>query len=146
MTFKANSLIYIANSYSSKKEDKDLAGLERAQRRALESYVGGALKKKYKDHTFILPIAMSAAMVDVCSLGSGFETWERDDFTLISKCDAIWVLMSEGWNTSVGVKAEIKFAKELKIPVRYLNKNTLEVIDDTLQDDIIVEYLNDYKL
>ena len=147
MTFKPNTLVYLANSYSSKNPDKDRGKLESAQRRCLESYIGGALKKKY-GFTFILPIAMSASMADFCEFGTGFSEWEGDDYTLISKCDELWVLLSDGWKESVGVQAEIKFAHVQKIPVKYIDKDTLEVCSGMCEKDHskISEDLNDYKI
>ena len=35
-------------------------------------------------------------------------------------CDEVVVLMLEGWRKSAGVQAEIRFAAELKKPIRYL--------------------------
>ncbi len=117
MTFTPNYTVYLINAYSCYIEDKDKARLIMAQRRDLEAYIGGAIKKKY-GHTIILPIALNGRMSDICHFDTGFSTWERDDFTLISKCDAVWVLLSEGWRESVGVQAEIKFALEQGITIQ----------------------------
>ncbi len=119
-----NKLIYLANSYSSKHKDVVDAALQRTQRRALESAVGLKLKKKY-GVTLILPIAISAAMADFGLLDTGFDQWAQDDFTFISKCDEVWVMLSDGWDTSYGVREEIKFAHKHNIPVKYLDINTL---------------------
>jgi len=143
--FKAKKVVYLANAYSSNKEDPDEAALERHSRRALESYIGGKLKTIY-GVTLILPIAISASMAELCSFGTGFEHWADDDYTFISKSDEVWVLLANGWDKSIGVRAEIKFAKENGIPVKYINKNTLELYDENSNDIFINEYLNDYKL
>lgn len=124
--FYPSKLIYLANAYSSKLEDKDRAKLQSEQRRLLESLIGGQLKKKYSV-TLILPIAVSAAMADLCDFDTGFDTWSGDDYTFISRCDEIWVLVSEGWKESYGVTEEIFFAIENNIPVKYINKDTLEL-------------------
>lgn len=125
--FKPKTVVYLANSYSSKKSDPELAALERAHRRSLESYIGTAIKRIY-GVTPILPIAQSSAMVEMGTLSHGFEDWESDDFTLILKSDEMWVLISDGWRESTGVQAEIKFALEQKIPVKYLCKETLQLL------------------
>lgn len=39
---------------------------------------------------------------------------------LLSKCKEMDVLMLEGWNESIGVKAEIGFAKENNIKINYI--------------------------
>lgn len=130
MTFKLNTLIYLANSYSPiGVEDIDLKNHIRFKRRLLESYVGGKLKKKYPTHTFLLPIAISASMADQCSFDHGFNQWDQDDYTFISHSDEVWVLMSDGWKESVGVQAEIRFAKKIGKMIRYINSETLNFQD-----------------
>lgn len=121
-------LIYLANAYSSHKSDPDAAAFERHQRRTLESYVGGVLRKKY-GVALILPIALSASMADICQFGHGFEEWEGDDFLFISKCDEVWVLLSEGWSVSTGVRAEINFACKHGIPVKYVDLGTFDILE-----------------
>lgn len=116
---KKKKCIYLANSYSSFLDDPDAASLQRNQRRHLESYVGGKLKKKY-GVTIILPIAISASMADLCAFGTGFSEWADDDFNFISRCDELWVLMSDGWKESVGVRAEIEYASGLGLPIKYI--------------------------
>lgn len=137
-TFKRNQLIYLANAYSSKLEDKDQAALQQSQRRMLESSVGGRLKKRYSV-TLILPIAISASMADLCKFGTGFDSWEQDDYTFISVCDEVWVLVSDGWSESVGVLAEIAFAKKHQINVRYLNPVSLDLshFPELIENEII---------
>ncbi len=124
--FKPKKLVYLANSYSSHIKDRDKAAAQRAQRRILESSVGGRLKKKY-GVTLILPIAVSASMSDLCEFGTGFDTWADDDYTFISVCNEVWVLVAHGWDTSKGVKAEIEFAHKLCMPVYYVNSIDLSL-------------------
>jgi len=112
-------MVYLANPYTSKLKDPDAVALQELTRRNLESYIGGKLRKKH-NVVFILPIALSAAMADICSFGTGFDEWADDDFTFISHCDEVWVLMSEGWSESKGVLAEIAFAKERGMPIKYV--------------------------
>jgi len=46
--------------------------------------------------------------------------WEPLDRWFLERCDEVVVLMLDGWETSVGVQAEIRIARELGKPVRYL--------------------------
>jgi len=46
--------------------------------------------------------------------------WERHDREQLTRCDEVVVLMLDGWQESEGVLAEIRIAKELGKPVRYL--------------------------
>ena len=52
--------------------------------------------------------------------------WETYSKTLLSRCDELLVLQLPGWNTSTGVAGEIAFAKELGIPVFYIDPYTLK--------------------
>jgi len=51
----------------------------------------------------------------------GFAHWEEFDLLMLSKCDKLYVLKLPGWDSSIGVTAEIKKAKELKIPIEKVN-------------------------
>jgi len=45
--------------------------------------------------------------------------WERFDRNVISRCDSVLVLMLDGWQESVGVRAEIDIAIDLGKPVAF---------------------------
>lgn len=130
--------VYVANAYSAEKDyptDPDRAELVKSCRRNLESFVGGALKKKFNGkYCFLLPIAISAGMADICSFGTGFDSWAKDDYTWITICSELWVLVDpfDAWKKSVGVQAEIKYAKWLGRPVRYVSSTTLEFISEEI--------------
>ena len=51
----------------------------------------------------------------------GWEYWQGVDEFFISVCDEVWVLCSDGWEDSVGIKGEIEIARKLKKPIRTLN-------------------------
>ncbi len=57
--------------------------------------------------------------------------WRQYDTAFLSACRQLWVLMLPGWDTSVGVTAEIQLAGQLNKPVRYLDPVSL-TIDETL--------------
>lgn len=125
---KLKKMVYLANPYSSKLKNKDLAAYQCANRRNLEALAGGTLRKKYKGYCFLLPIANSAAMADLCTFDTGFGEWVGDDLTFISNCDEVWVLTSPGWKESIGVQAEIAFAESLDgMRVRYVNSKTFKL-------------------
>ena len=54
-------------------------------------------------------------------LPTGWEFWRDYDFAILSCCRALYVLTLDGWQQSTGVTAEIKMAKELGIPVTFIN-------------------------
>lgn len=121
-------VVYLANAYSSKFKDPDCASMQRAQRRNLEAFVGGQLRKRHVGFTFLLPIANSASMADICTFATGFDEWESDDYSFITAADEVWVLMSDGWLESQGVQAEIKFAQSINKPIRYVTFPGLQIV------------------
>ena len=53
-------------------------------------------------------------------LPKGWDFWEQYDRAILSRCTEVIVLMLHGWKESKGVTAEIEIAKELGLPVSYL--------------------------
>ena len=50
-----------------------------------------------------------------------WKTWKEYNSQLISYCREMWVLMLEGWEDSIGVRAELDLAEEHDIPVRFFD-------------------------
>lgn len=55
--------------------------------------------------------------------------WQAFDKAFIDHCDALIVLMIPGWQESVGVTAEIEYAKETHKKVYYLTLEQIEKKD-----------------
>jgi hypothetical protein len=68
----------------------------------------------------ISPVVQSHPLV-AYGLPTGWEYWEWFDWEVLARCDQLAVLRLEGWQNSVGVKAEVAIAGELGLPVRYLD-------------------------
>lgn len=49
-----------------------------------------------------------------------WEYWEGYSRELLSRCDLLTVIAIPGWESSTGVQAEIALAKELNIPIEYV--------------------------
>jgi hypothetical protein len=47
--------------------------------------------------------------------------WKDYSKKLMEKCDALYVIMLDGWETSEGVQAEIELAKQLSLEIKYLD-------------------------
>jgi hypothetical protein len=45
--------------------------------------------------------------------------WEKFCKSLLEKCNSVIVLQLEGWDRSIGVKAELEHVAMLGLPVRY---------------------------
>jgi len=58
-------------------------------------------------------------------LPTDWSYWERYDREFLQRCDEVVVLTLDGWQQSVGVKAEIRLATELAKPVSFLNPEGL---------------------
>jgi len=55
-----------------------------------------------------------------------WQAWERLDRRLLSSCDSLAVLMLPGWRESHGVTMEIAIARDLRMPIRYVDEEGRE--------------------
>ena len=109
-------MIYLASPYT----DPDVNIQE--QRYEEVTKVAAELTQEF-GHAFILPITQSHQMVKhIPELGGSFANWKDIDLLFLSRCDEMWVVNMPGWDTSTGVTAEIRFAKEQNIPVMLLSR------------------------
>jgi len=69
------------------------------------------------------PIKEVSAPGQIARDGS-WEFWKEYDEYMLSLCDGIIVLMLDGYENSVGVTAEHKFARENNIPVLFFDPLT----------------------
>jgi len=104
-------LIYLCSPYTS--DDPAI----RQQR--FEAACRAAAAMIRQGQTVFSPIAHSHA---ICAFGVPLDSrfWSRHDRRYLEACDEVAVLMLDGWQTSVGVQAEIAIARELGKPVTYL--------------------------
>jgi hypothetical protein len=70
------------------------------------------------------PIVHSHPLV-AHGLPNTWEFWSVVDRNMLSRCDALWVLMLPDWEESVGVMAEIAIARELGLPIKFLDAESL---------------------
>jgi hypothetical protein len=71
------------------------------------------------------PIVHSHPLVTY-GLPTTWDFWSRIDREYLARCDVLAVLMLPGWETSVGVQAEIQAARELGILITYLEPSEWE--------------------
>lgn len=67
------------------------------------------------------PIVYSHQFAVDFDLAGPFDQWEKFDFDMIDRCDELVVLMLGGWDRSVGVKAEIEYARRKGKNVSYVD-------------------------
>lgn len=67
------------------------------------------------------PICHSHPIHAIGGLAGDWETWKKFDEAMIRRCDKIIVLTLDGWERSVGIKAELEIAEMLCLPIEYMD-------------------------
>lgn len=77
----------------------------------------------------VSPILKHLLITKNKSVPGDWNFWKTLSYTYLARCDALVVYQLEGWEESVGVTEEIKYAQEHKIPIiyipEYLNEKTI---------------------
>ena len=63
------------------------------------------------------PIAMCHNVAKSHELPKDFEFWQGFNINTLRRCDALWVLLLPGWESSKGVNYEIKYAQDNGIKI-----------------------------
>jgi hypothetical protein len=66
------------------------------------------------------PIVHNHPVALLGGLPRTWDYWKMIDLAMLRLCHALWVLQLPGWDKSVGVTAEIKFAEEVGMLIRYI--------------------------
>lgn len=79
-----------------------------------------------KQNVFVFsPISYNAPWEDY-ELPHIFSFWEHFDKAFVERSDSVIVLKLEGWEKSVGVREEIKYAQGLGLPIYYVDWEQVE--------------------
>lgn len=70
--------------------------------------------------TVISPIIPGHVLRSYADLPGDFEYWKQYCMDLLNSAKEVHVLMMNGWDSSVGVNAEIKHAQELGLTIVYV--------------------------
>lgn len=102
-------MIYLASPYSH--HDPEIV-----QQRfdLVTQYTAKCLKAGYIIYS---PIVHCHHLAQVTNLPTSFEFWSRYNLGVLSQCRALWILELEGWQISIGVSVERKFAEQSGIPI-----------------------------
>lgn len=112
-SWKTNSgIVYLACPYFH--EDPQIV-LSRFKQSNIAA--GKLIKQKY---IVFSPVSMSHPLSEAGKLPTNWEFWENFDRAFLGISSKLFVLKIPGWDTSISVKAEIEIAKELNLPVEYL--------------------------
>jgi len=113
------NLVYLATPYSH--PDKAV----RKGRYNLVTQIAAHYSKL--GHIIFSPITHSHPMTTYLNMPTTWEFWKRFDFAFLKHCHTIMVVTIDGWETSVGVQAEIAFAKENNIDIIFVDPDTFEL-------------------
>lgn len=80
--------------------------------------------------TIYSPISQNHSVAQAVNLPRTWEFWGRMDIAFLDKCSVMYVLDLKGWRQSVGVKAEIKYAKLKGIPVIHLDPKEFGIFEN----------------
>ena len=123
-----NKLIYLASPYTHRDA---LVKTARAKSVALV-----ACKLMVKGMHVFSPIAHGVPIANQGDLPILWDYWEENCKVFLSRCQCLIVVMLYGWDESVGVLAEIKYAKSIGIPVMYLSPDSMELYNSEDYHDL----------
>jgi hypothetical protein len=66
------------------------------------------------------PIAHCHPLAMKYGLPTNWEFWKHFDEDLIARSEKLLVVKMEGWETSVGVQAEIQYARSIGKPIEFM--------------------------
>ena len=105
-------LIYLAGPYSSPDEFVRLGRFD-----ALNAMAGRLMGLGFFIYS---PISHTHPIATAGSLPLGWDFWEQYDRVILGCCERLLVYKLPGWEESKGVAAEIEIAKELGLPIDYI--------------------------
>jgi len=106
-------MIYLATRYSSGSVTDE--ELEQRYRRAVEI----TAKLIEAGYVVVSPIVLSHPISKLIGHKTDVDFWMEKDRILLAACHIVVVAADPLWNTSKGVKMEIKLARKLHIPVLF---------------------------
>ena len=104
-----NKLIYLAIPYS---------GIE-THSFEIANKVAGALMKR--GIVVFSPISHSHTIAEMCELPTEWGFWDSQDKEFIARCDEVIVICLDGWDRSRGVTAELDYATQAGINIRFFD-------------------------
>ena len=108
-------LYYLASPYSHPDPKVRQARYEEQGRIAVELI--------HKGYHLIAPIEMCHHLSKLHQLPTGYQYWQARDRLLIERCDGLIACKMDGWEDSIGMKDEIKYAEFLDKEVLYYDPN-----------------------
>jgi len=63
---------------------------------------------------------------------TGWTARQVETINVLTRCEELWIVVLEGWEKSIGVRAETIAALELKMPIKLINNN-LTLVQPTIR-------------
>ena len=104
-------MLYLASPYTSDDPDEQRLRYYHACR--------AAAKLMEQGHVVFSPIAHSHGIARFVK-DHDHDFWMEQDLTFLTYADKLVVLTLPGWEHSRGVKQEVEFAKQLGMPIEYM--------------------------
>ena len=108
-----SGLIYLATPYSHEQPEVREQRFQVVNRVAAELMRGGM-------HIYS-PISHTHSIAMAGDLPKGWDFWEQYDRVMLAACVKVIVLRQDGWDQSTGVAAEIAIAKDMGLPVEFID-------------------------
>lgn len=108
-------LYYMASPYSHKDRSIKESRAVSARTNAVE-----LIKKGFNVFS---PISYNESWEYDYDVPGDWDFWQDVDKGYISRCDCVLVLTLDGYDKSVGVTAEVEYAKEIGCPVFYISED-----------------------
>jgi hypothetical protein len=113
-------LIYLAVPYSHP---------DPAVRQQRFEAVNRAAADLMRDGVYVFsPISHTHSIALAGELPIDWNYWQGYDRTMLAACDRMVVLTLPGWEASVGVRAEMKIAQEMEMPIELRAPASQEVV------------------
>jgi hypothetical protein len=108
-------IIYLASVYSWPYDETVDSKVKEKRFRTVAKCAGKIhLKGEYNVYS---PIAHCHPIQKYAKLPFSY-SWYEDDLDILRRMDELWIMDTEGWNHSIGIKKEIELAKELGLRIR----------------------------
>lgn len=111
------SLIYLGSPYTHKDTD--------VMQKRFELVAEVTARLLNKGHIIYCPIAHCHPIAEMYDLPRDSDFWYKHNITVLRHCQALWILALDGYKESTGLKREIVFAEQARIPVHFFNYESI---------------------
>lgn len=120
--FKTYLLDYIASPYSD--PNKDIVASRVVQfKKAIGQLIG-------RGHSVVSPLLFHDVLPYSPNLGSDWKFWEGHGKLLLTRCHRLIVICLPGWTSSEGTMSEIEKAKNLNLPIGFVEMLDKEALGE----------------